>query len=59
LRTPSVLDYGIAEVGGQPFLLPSRADMRVITKDGQERNVLEFGNYRRFAGEATVNFEKQ
>jgi hypothetical protein len=58
-RTPSVLDYDFAEVGGQEYLLPRRVDSRVITKDGQSRNVMEFGNYRRFAGQSTVTFEKQ
>ena len=58
LRTPSVLDYDFAEVGGEQYLLPRRVDSRVITREGQSRNVMEFGNYRRFAGQSTVTFEK-
>jgi hypothetical protein len=57
-RTPSVLDYDFAEVGGEQYLLPSRVDSRVITREGQSRNVMEFGDYRRFAGQSTVTFEK-
>jgi len=45
-------------VGGQRFLLPRRVDSRVVLKDGQSRNVVEFVNYRKFASEATVTFEK-
>ena len=58
LRTPCLVDYDYAEVGGQTYLLPKRADSRVILKNGQDRNVLSFGSYRKFAGEATVTFDK-
>lgn len=59
LRTPSVLDYDYADVGGQRFLLPRRVDSRVIMRDRQSRNVMEFGDYRKFSSEATLTFEKQ
>jgi len=52
------LDYDFTEIAGQPNLLPKRYEMRISTTDGQRRNVTEFGNYRRFSAEATVNFEK-
>ena len=58
VRTPAVLDYDYAEVGGQRFLLPHKVDVRVERKDGQSRNVVEFGKYRKFASEATVTFDK-
>jgi hypothetical protein len=58
VRTPAVLDYDYAEVGGQRFLLPRKVDVRVERKDGQSRNVVEFGKYRKFASEATVTFDK-
>jgi hypothetical protein len=58
LRTPSVVDYDYFEISGQRFLLPQHIDSRVFSKDGNFRNVVEFGNYRKFAGEATVTFEK-
>jgi hypothetical protein len=56
--TPAVLDYAYAEVAGQKYLLPWRVDSRVVMKDGQDRNVTEFREYRKFAGEATVSFDK-
>jgi hypothetical protein len=57
--TPAVIDYAFAEVGGQQFLLPKRVDSRVLLKGGaQDRNLAEFTNYRKFASEATVTFEK-
>jgi hypothetical protein len=58
LRTPSVLDYGYAEVGGQRYLLPRSVDLRIIGKDQQSRNVTDFGNYRKFGSETKVTFEK-
>ena len=57
--TPSDLDYAYAEIGGQKFLLPLKSEMRWIMRDGSEyRNVKEFGDYRKFSSEATINFEK-
>lgn len=58
VRTPEVLDYDYAMIGGRSFLLPVRVDTRVVLKGQQSRNVVEFVNYRKFSGEATVNFEK-
>src|SRR5262249_6944110 len=54
----SDLDYGFAEIGGQQFLLPLRAEMNVTMRDGSQfRNVMDFGNYRKFTSEATLKFE--
>lgn len=58
LHTPSAADYAFAEVGGKRFLLPRRVDTRFIAKDRQDRNLIEFTNYRKFEGEATVTFDK-
>jgi hypothetical protein len=57
-RTVSTLDYDFADVGGQQYLLPRTSDLRLYLKDGTERNVMEFSDYRRFAGEATISFDK-
>jgi len=57
-RTLSVLDYDFAAVGGQEYLLPRSSDLRLYLKDGTEHNVMEFSDYRRFAGEATISFDK-
>jgi hypothetical protein len=59
LGAPAVLDYGYAEVAGGMYLLPKRVDMRVIGRSGQNRNVMEFGDYRKFTSDATVTFQKQ
>jgi hypothetical protein len=58
LRTPAVVEYDYADIGGQKFLLPRRVDSRVVMRDGQSRNVKDFGNYRKFSGAASVSFEK-
>lgn len=58
LGTPAVLEYDYADIGGNKFLLPKRVDSRVLMKSGQNRNRVEFGNYRRFSSEATVSFDK-
>jgi hypothetical protein len=55
----SVVDYDYSDIGGEKFLLPRRANLRIVTKDGIDRNVTEFVNYRKFASEAKVTFEKQ
>jgi hypothetical protein len=58
IDVPAELDYGFAEIGGQQFLLPLRAEMRVLLRNGeQSRNVMEFSNYRKFSSEATLKFE--
>ncbi len=59
LATPAVLDYDFAEIAGERFLLPSRAESRVVTLWGQSRNITEFSQYRKFASEANITFEKQ
>jgi hypothetical protein len=59
LQTISLLDYDFADVAGQSYLLPWRSEARIVAKDWQRRNVIQFGNYRRFSAEATLNFEKQ
>jgi hypothetical protein len=56
----SELDYGLAGISGQEFLLPLHAELTVTMKDGsQDRNDMEFGNYRKFSSEATLKFESQ
>ena len=58
LRTPSIVDYDYFAISGQRFLLPRHIDSRVFSKDGNFRNVVEFGNYRKFASDAKVTFDK-
>lgn len=53
-------DYGFAEISGQKFWLPVHGDLSITTRDGSRyRNELEFGNYRRFSSETTLQFEPQ
>jgi hypothetical protein len=35
IDVPAELDYGFAEIGGQQFLLPLRAEMRVLLRNGE------------------------
>jgi hypothetical protein len=57
--TPAALDYGTAEIGGEKYLLPARAETLVLLRDGsRRRNMTEFGNYRKFSSETTLTFEK-
>jgi len=58
LRTLGTVDYGLADVGGQKYLLPQRVDTRIVLSSQQLRNVKEFGNYRKFSSEASLTFEK-
>jgi hypothetical protein len=53
-----VLDYGETEVGGRSFLLPLRADLRMMPRDSQPqaRNEVEFTGYRKFTGESAISF---
>lgn len=57
---PAELDYGFVQIDGKQFLVPQRAEMRVVLRDGnQTRNVMEFSDYHKFTSEATIKFEKQ
>jgi hypothetical protein len=52
------LDYGFVEISGQEFFLPLRAELNGATRDGSQfRNVMDFGNYRKFTSEAILKFE--
>jgi len=56
----SELDYDFAEISGQKFFLPLDAALNATMQDGsQTRNEMEFGNYRKFSSEATIQFEPQ
>jgi len=56
-RASSLLDYDFTDVGGKPFLLPLRAEIRMLSPSGQNRNVVEFRGYRKFSGESSISFE--
>jgi len=51
----SDLDYDFVTIGGNPFLVPLRAEMRLIARDGvQTRNEIQFHDYKKFSAEATI-----
>ena len=56
-RANALLDYDFTDVGGRQFLLPLRAEIRMLSGGGQNRNVVEFTGYRKFSGESTISFE--
>jgi hypothetical protein len=55
----TALDYDAAEIGGQSYLLPVRAEIRLSALGLHTRNQVEFGEYRKFAADATIVFGDQ
>lgn len=51
-----LLEYGFFDIGGTQFLLPSRVEANVVLKSGGQRNISEFGHYRKFTGDASIKF---
>jgi hypothetical protein len=56
-RAVTTVDYDLAEVGGKPYLLPLRADLRLGTAGQMTRNDVQFVNYRKFSADATLSFD--
>ena len=54
----TTLDYDYAGVGGHPYLLPLKAEIRMRTGESMTRNVVDFLAYRKFAVDTTVLFPK-
>lgn len=55
----TALDYEAAEIGGQSYLLPVRAEIRLSALGIHTRNQVEFGDYRKFSSDATITFGDQ
>jgi len=56
---PADLDYDFVDIGGERFLLPLRAEMRVMLRDGsQSRNEILFRDYHRFTSQSTIRAVK-
>jgi hypothetical protein len=54
------MQYGIAQIAGEKFLLPLRVERRFTEHNGTEHlNVIEFKDYRKYSADATISFEKQ
>jgi hypothetical protein len=52
------LDYGLVDVGGRSFLLPTHAEVFMIPRLSslRTRNEVEFTDYRKFTGQSTISF---
>lgn len=50
------LDYDIANIGGNDYVLPLRAEMRMREGRVLIKNEVEFRMYRKFGAEATITF---
>lgn len=57
----AAVDYDFVSLGTQKFLLPVRGEVLSCERGSSicERNVIEFRNYRKFAGESTIKFENK
>jgi len=52
------MDFGIAQIGDAPVLLPTHARQRFVYQDGEEtENTTTFANCREYRGESTITFE--
>jgi hypothetical protein len=58
-RASTMLDYDFADVAGQRYLLPLRADIRMYSDYVLNRNEVEFSDYRKFSGEANITFDAE
>jgi hypothetical protein len=52
------IDYEFVDIAGRQFLLPRQARLNVLMTGGRTRNVMEFGDYRKFTGESTLIYDK-
>ena len=50
------VDYALAGIAGQNYLLPSRSELEMRGPTAWARNVIEFRDYRRFSVDSTVDF---
>jgi hypothetical protein len=55
-KSRAVLDYDYFDIGGESFLLPMRAEIRLDAGKLQSLNSVEFSNYRKFTSASNVNF---
>jgi hypothetical protein len=52
-----MLDYDLAKVGDQEFVLPLRAEVRLRQGRVLTKNEVEFRLYRKFSADASITFE--
>jgi hypothetical protein len=53
----TILDYDYREISGNPFLLPVRAQMDMISDGTRTRNETEFRNYQKYSADAVITFK--
>jgi hypothetical protein len=53
----TVLDFASTPIGGQSWLLPLRAEVRMTTPSFRTRNLVEFRSYRKFASDTHITYE--
>ncbi len=53
----TVLEFGFSDVGGKPFLLPLRAEVRMRSDFILTKNEVNFRSYRKFGTESTLTFQ--
>lgn len=56
-QASNALDYDYTQIGGQTFLLPLKAEMRMRHDNIMTRNILEFHLYRKFGADTAVTFD--
>ena len=53
----SWVDYGRVRIGEQDVLMPLRAELKTIDRDGNEsRNLTTYSNCRQYTGQSTISF---
>jgi hypothetical protein len=57
-HSSTTVEYDYADVGGRQYLLPLRADVHLASGRMKARNSVEFKEYRKFAAEAVITFDK-
>lgn len=59
-KVESAVDYEYTRIGDRPFLLPVHAETLMCQRGTNicSRNTIDFRNYQKFSGEATITFEK-
>jgi hypothetical protein len=54
----TLLDFATTSIGGESWLLPLRAEVRMTIPQFQTRNLVEFGSYRKFVSDTRITFKK-
>jgi hypothetical protein len=49
--------YDTVEISGMPFVLPSRAEMHLLSGRDDQKNLITFHNYQKYSADATLKFD--